>query len=190
MIKKDKKKSAFDKLSAAHKKFFVEYTKYLNAKYAYKITHPKCKDSTAESQGPEIVRKHQFQEALKEYYDDLWEKKDDYIGKTLKRLVDILDFDITDFLDENGYIDFEKVKEANNSFPIAEVARKENNTKYGRNIQESIKTVDKLKAISELTKILQMIKEKVEIDLNIDKESAKEIQEIFNEQVISQENNR
>ena len=102
MAKKKKNESAFDKLSAREQKFFLEYIKYLNAKYAYKILHPKCKDSTAESEGPGISRKPQFQEALKEYYRELWDKKEDYIGKTLKRLLDILDFNVTDFIDKNG----------------------------------------------------------------------------------------
>jgi len=180
------KKTAFDKLIPKHKVFVKNYVEMLNARKAYSAAYPTCKNSTANVNGPKLLTNTRVKEALKEYYDNLWERKDDYIGIMFKNLLNIIDFDISDYLDENGKIDLQLVKDKK-SFAISEVRESESTTKYGLNVSKGIKSHDKLKAISEMNKILGMIKEKIEIEY--DPENVKAIQEIFNERIYNKTDN-
>lgn len=161
MAKEKKDKTAFDKLNAKQKSFFEAYLETFNARKAYQKIHPTSKNSTAYTNGCKLLKNAKIKDALKEYYDQLWENKQDYVGILFKKLLNMADFDISDYIDEYGGIDLAKLNKEN-SFPVSEVTRKVTETKDGVNVHESIKTVDKIKAIQELTKILGMIQEKVE----------------------------
>jgi phage terminase small subunit len=158
---KEKEKTAFEQLSIKHKDFFKNYLECLNATKAYMKAYPTAKYETAMVNGSNLLRHAKIQAALKEYYDQLWADKEDLIGKVFNKLLNVVDFDISDYVDKDGNIDLEKITREN-SFPISEISRREQVSKYGTSVHESIKTIDKLKAIQELTKILGMIQEKVE----------------------------
>lgn len=185
--KKEKKETTvFDSLSIKHKEFVINYLETLNATKAYQKAYPSSNYNASSVGGFNLLRNPKIKNALKEYYNELWDNKDDYIGVLFKKLLNIVDFDISSYVDDDGNICLDKINKEN-SFPISEVTRKVTESKYGTNIQESIKTVDKLKAISELAKVLNMIQEKMTVNLNYDKESAQRIQEVFSGSGVSEE---
>ena len=154
-------KTAFDKLSVKHKEFVIAYLKTLNATKSYMKAYPNSKYNSAGVNGHKLLENAKIKVALKEHYDALWESKEDLIGETFNKLLNMTNFDISDYIDEQGNIDLALLK-SDNSFPITEIKKVTRETKFGIDVVESIKTVDKLKAISELTRLLGMIQEKVE----------------------------
>ncbi len=87
--------------------------------------------------------------------------KEKKISKLFDDLLDVANSDISDFIDENGNIKVDEFNELNTKV-IAEYNQTISDTKDGQNVKRSIKLKDSLKAMAELTKILGMIKEKVE----------------------------
>ena len=171
----DKKES----ITTKEKEFVYNYLAMSqNSTKAYMKTYPNAKTSTAKSQASRMLTKHNVQEAIRKQLKKVWDEKEDAIMQMFNKLVDVSGADIGDYLDEHGDIKVEKFGDLN-TFLIDSYSKTISDTKEGQNIRMTIKMTDKLKAISELVKILGMITEKVEVNVNYDKEKVKEIQDIF-----------
>jgi hypothetical protein len=83
-------------------------------------------------------------------------------------LLDIANCDISDLIDEHGQVKTEKLKDLN-TYPIQGYDRTVTETKDGVNVKTSIKMVDKLKAVTEITKMLGMVApERIEVKQTIE----------------------
>ena len=126
------------------------------------LAFPKTNYGTAAVMANRLLKKAKISDAIQEYYDASWKEKEKQISKLFDDLLNVVNADVADYIDENGEIDVKKIKSLN-TFPLVEYNRTVSDTAQGQNVKTSVKLLDKLKAISELTKILQMINEKVEI---------------------------
>lgn len=157
-----KKKSKIDKLSPKNKEFLLNYILLgRNATKAYKKTFPKSNYDTCRTNGSKLLAKTNISEALEEYLEKIFLDKDKQIRNIFDKLVATAGADISDFIDEKGQIKIEDFDNLNTYF-VAQYDKTVSDTQAGRNVKQSIKMMDKLKAISELVKILGMITEKTE----------------------------
>jgi len=180
-----KKKRKIDSLPPKYKEFLLNYISLgKHGRKAYMLTYPKTKPHTADTMASRLLKKVKVSEALQEYLDGIFIEKEKEISKMFDNLLDIANSDISDYIDEDGNIKVEEFDKLN-TYVLAQYDKTVNETDSSRNVKQSIKMLDKLKAISELVKILGMVQEKVEVSVNFDKESVKDIQDIFGEQIIS-----
>jgi phage terminase small subunit len=188
---KEAKKKPSPKLSIKHLAFVNEYLKLNNATKAYMNVYPSSGYDAARSSSADLLAKANIKAYVNEHYKKQWEDKETEIGRTFNNLVKIANSDINDVVEvEDGKMKIKNLDEID-SYIIQEIKQTVTNTKDGENKNTSIKVYDKVKAIDGMLKVLGMIKEKADININLnyDKESAKEIQEIFNEQISSKKNN-
>jgi phage terminase small subunit len=157
--KKKKKKDVLG--NPKHKAFVLEYIKYKNATKAYAATYPNVSYDTAKSNGHKLLTNTYIQDEIQKHLDKTWAEKEKKISNLFDNLLEVADADISDFLDENGDVKVDEFKKLNTRV-IAEYNQTISDTKDGQNVKRSIKLKDSLKAVAELTKILGMIKEKVE----------------------------
>lgn len=163
-----KKKSKIDSLTAKNKEFLLNYILLgRNGTKAYKKTFPKSQYDTCRTNGSKLLAKANVSEALEEYLEEIFLDKEKQIRNIFDKLVAVAGADISDFIDEHGNI---KVSEFNNlnTYFVAQYDKTVSDTKEGQNVKQSIKMLDKLKAISDLVKILGMITEKIEHSGTID----------------------
>lgn len=167
------------KLNAKEKEFVLNYLALSqNATKAYLKTYPNANYGTASTQSSRMLEKPKIKEAISKELKKVWDKKEEQIAKLFQKLIDASGADIGDFLDEYGDIKTHNFNDLN-TFLIDSYSKSVSDTKEGQNVRMTIKMVDKLKAIQELTKILGMITDKVEVNVNYDKEKAKELHELF-----------
>jgi phage terminase small subunit len=160
---------------------------YSKAK-AYSKVHHGCSRATAAVNGHKVLKKAEVARFLQEYFEDLWENKENEIGRQLSNLLNIANADVSDIIEiEDGNVKIRDLEEIDSSV-IQAIDQSKTITAYGENTRTSVKMHDKTKAIAELTKVLNMINQKITVNVNYDKESAKKIQEIFNESLISDKN--
>lgn len=185
-----KKKRKIDLLSAKHKEFVLNYIAFSrNGTKAYSKTYPTAKFESCMVLASKLLRNVKVKAALEEYYNNLWESKEKEIGIVFDNLIKLASSDISNVIDyEDGVMKIKEFNDIDTSI-IQQINQTVSDTKEGQRINESIKLYDKTKAISELVRILEMIQEKVTVNVNFDKESAKDIQDIFNEQVSSKKIN-
>jgi len=148
-----------------HKEVLIEYlSNGRNAKRAYKKIYPSVSDATAETNGPKILRNALVKAALKEHDDEKWEARKDRLNEMLDKFIDIADSDISDVVEYDGKeLKIKKLKDIKNTKVIHEIKHKVSDTKYGENIEKSVKMYDKVKALENIAKILNMIADKTEL---------------------------
>lgn len=191
--KKEKPKSpnlSFTNLSAKHQEFFINYLKLRNAVQAYMLAYPNSQYSTACVNSHRLLRNTKIQKALREHYNNLWNKKEDEVGKTFENLLKIANADIKDIVkvNEHGNVSLKNLDEID-TMGVKGISFSRSDNKYGETTHTSIQMLDKQKAISDLLRVLSMIQEKMKVKITYDKESAKAIKEIFNESVVGEEDN-
>ena len=179
-----------DKLSVKNKDFDLEYlSNGNNATKAYSKVYPNAKYVTARSNGAKLLAKTNIKEALSDYFNSMWSEKEKDIGKIYNNLIKQATADIADVIEyKNGEMRIKDFDEIDTS-TIQQITQTVTDTKEVQRINESIKLFDKTKAQSDLIRVLKMIEEKVTVNVNYDKESVGEIQDIFNEQIISKKTN-
>ena len=160
--RKTQTKNKIDLLKPVEREFVLNFLLLKNGTKAYMQAYPKAKYDTARTNSSKLLAKTNIKDAIQEYYDASWKEKEKQISKLFDDLLNVVNADVADYIDENGEIDVKKIKSLN-TFPLVEYNRTVSDTAQGQNVKTSVKLLDKLKAISELTKILQMINEKVEI---------------------------
>ena len=182
--KKKTKKKLIDLLPDKEKSIVLEYVSNgFNQTQAYKKYSPKTDIVTCRTLAARVFTKVGVKEALNEYFKDLWERKEEEIGKTFLKLLSFVHADISDVADfKDGELiikDFDKAKTG----IIRELSQAKTLGKYGESVKNSIKIVDQTKSMSDLIRVLNMINEKMTVSIKYDKEAAKEIQDTFNEEI-------
>jgi phage terminase small subunit len=156
------KKAPTKKENPRHKTFVLEYIKNGgNATKAYMIAFNTNKCTVAAVEGSKLLRKPNISDVIQAYYEKTWAEKEKKISEMFDKLLNVVGADISDYIDKNGDVKVEAFEQMN-TYPIAEYTQSISDTAQGQNIKRTIKLKDSLKAISELTKILGMIQDKVE----------------------------
>ena len=157
-----KKERKIDKLNPKIREFIYNYIELgFNATKAYLKTYKNKSYSTAKINSHRLLLKANIKEALQELLDEHWNVKENNISETFKRWQILASADISDYLDDQGNIKVEEFKELN-TYPIAQFDKNITDTANGQNIKQSIKLLDKQKALEMISKILGMIQEKIE----------------------------
>jgi phage terminase small subunit len=159
---KIKNKKKIDNLKPADREFVLNYLLLKNGTKAYMQAFPKVKIESARVLASRLLAKVNISEAIQECYEETWKDKQKQISKLFDDLLTIVNADVADYIDEDGEIDVSKIKKLN-TFCLAEYNKITSDTANGQNVKITVKLLDKLKAISELTKILNMISDKVEV---------------------------
>lgn len=162
MGRKKKTKRKIDELSEKHRNFATSYIQLQNATKAYLQTYPHVKYNTAMVEGCKLLRKPNIKEAIQEYLDEKFKEKETEISNIFNKLVSISNSDIADFIDDDGDLKFKDFKEIN-TYVVSEYSKIETESENSTNTKQTIKMLDKQKALSELIKILGMITEKTEV---------------------------
>jgi len=175
---KEKKKGpiqpAFEELSDKHKEFVLNYienggniTRAYSKAYSQEGIH--LSDGVAAASGTRLLNNVKIKEILKKHYTDVWEEKQDKIGKVFDDLLKMVSVDISDIVEyENGEMKIKNFTDVKNTSIIKKITQKISETKDGRSVTESIEIVDKLKAIESMLKVLNMNQEKMEIKQTIE----------------------
>jgi len=163
------KTKKINSLSKNYKSFVLEYIRNgRNGVKAYMKVYPRSSYNAAGVSAFDLLKKPKIKEALEEYYQELWENKEKEIGKTFDNLLKIANADINNVIDyKDGEMKIRNFDEIDSSI-IQQINQTITNTKEGQKINESIKLFDKTKAISELLKVLEMVKDKMENPITIE----------------------
>ena len=94
------------KLNKAQEVFVSEYLSCFNATEAYSRAYPKAKRTTAASNGYELLRNTEIQEAIQSRLNEVHMGADE----ALKLQSDIARGDITEFFTSYGNLDFDKLR--------------------------------------------------------------------------------
>lgn len=162
MGRKKKVNRKIDELSDKYKKFALNYIRLQNGTKAYLQVYPNADYNVASVSAYHLLRKPKIKEAIREYMDGIFKEKEAEISAIFNKLVSITNVDIADFIDDNGNVKFKDFQEMN-TYAIAEYSKVVSDTAQGRNEKQTIKLLDKQKALSELIKILGMITDKAEV---------------------------
>lgn len=142
--------------------FILEYIKTRNATKSYMMAYPKTSYESAAVQAYRLLKNDNVSAYIKNYFDQLWANRKDEIGKTLDNLLKIANADLGSVLEKTAdglkVKDFDKI----DTSIIQSISQSRSDNKYGEASSLSIRLFDKSKAISDLTKVLGMITEKVE----------------------------
>lgn len=142
--------------------FILEYIKTRNATKSYMMAYPKTSYGVASVNAHKLLKNANVSAYIKNYFDQLWANRKDEIGKTLDNLLKIANADLGSILEKTAdglkVKDFDKI----DTSIIQSISQSRSDTKYGEASSLSIRLFDKSKAISDLTKVLGMITEKVE----------------------------
>ena len=133
----------------------------MNQRKAYLLTYPGVKQGTADVQACRLLSNPKVSAARQEYLESQWGEKEKVIAELFHKLKKISSADISEFIDESGNIKVEDFK-CLDTFAVAQYDQAVSDTKEGQNVRQSIKMMDKQKAIDTLAKILGMIQDKVE----------------------------
>lgn len=169
MAKKKKRKIDLIK-NVKHKSFALEYIKNGgNGTKAYRSVYTKVTYDTASVNSYKLLRNAQISDAIQEYYDLLWEAKENEIGKTFDNLIKMANSDISDVVEYNKK-DGVEIKDFDtiDTHSVQSITENISETKYGKNIIRSVKMYDKQKANSDLIKVLDMVSEKTELSGTIE----------------------
>jgi len=157
------KKKKETKASSKHKEFIFEYLKNgRNATKAYSKVYPNASRETARANAHKLLTKTDFEKQVQDYYDKLFKGKEQRIRKLFDDLVRVAESDIADVMDyEGGELTINDFKNIDSTI-VKEINHTVIESKDGVKVFKSVKMHDKLKAMSELVKILGMITEKIE----------------------------
>lgn len=154
-----KKTRLIDELNPKNKEFLLNYFLLgMNGRKAYLATYPNTKPQSAEVMASRLLSNVKVSAAKQEFLEEHWDKKEEMIADLFYKLKKVASSDISDFINEAGDIRAEEFNQLD-TFPIAQYDQSISQTETTRNEKRSIKLMDKQKAISDLTKILGMIKE-------------------------------
>lgn len=157
--KPEKKIRAIDQINPKHKEFLLNYFLLgMNGRKAYLATYPNSKPTSADVNASQLLSNAKVSAAKQEFLEEHWGKKEEMIVDLFYRLKKIASSDISEFINESGDIRAEEFNQID-TFPIAQYDQSILQTETTRNEKRSIKLMDKQKAISDLTKILGMIKD-------------------------------
>lgn len=155
-------------LSEKHKLFCLEYIRNgNNASRAYSTVYPSVKDTTAKANACRLLNRQDVKQFLQEYYNELWENRDLEIGKIFDALLELAHADIADVVEyKNGQMKIKDFQDSNTKI-IQSISRTVTDTKDGQRVNESIKIIDRVKPLTELARILNMIKDESDNSQNI-----------------------
>jgi phage terminase small subunit len=192
-IKDEKVLSAFEQLKTLkHKEFVLEYIEMRNATKAYQKVYKTKNYSAAMVDGCKLVRNGKIKAAIDEKFAEKWAEKQKDVGLVYNELLKIATSDVSDLLNfDKNKIEFNDFKNIDTKTikNIEITEQKDKDKDESEKIITKIQLHDKVKALSELTKMLGIIQNKVTVHVNYDKESAEKIQELFGESETSEENN-
>ncbi len=158
---KTKKKPEI-RLNPKHMAFVQEYIRTDNAVKSYMKVYPRSSYGAAGVSSHDLLKNPKISAFLRNYYDNLWEKNEEQIGRSFNRLLKIIESDIADVVEyENDSMSIRNFKEVDTSV-IQEIRHSSSPTKYGVAENKSVKLFDKTKLMPELFRMLGMIKDKME----------------------------
>ena len=152
----------YERLTDAHKIFVDSYVDCLNQRRAYQTMYPESGYNYAKTAGSDLMAKDYIRNAVIE------KLKERTIDKTevLERMIKILQFDITEYLDDKLNLKLESLKADGYGWLIK-------GYKKGKIFE--IMLMDKDRALENLAKIHQMFTDNQTVNVNINQEiSAKE----------------
>lgn len=148
-----------------HRDFLLEYIKNgRNGTRAYLSVYPQTSYESARRLASRLLSKNDVQDALKEYYANLWGDKSKAIGIIFDNLFRIANSDIGDVVyKQNGELKIRDFIDIQDTSIIKNISRNIIETKNGYSIHEDVQLFDKVRANVEMAKILNMISDKVEL---------------------------
>lgn len=153
-----------DELSIKHQAFINEYLQCFDQTKAYLKVYPDTTHDSARANSARLIANDSVKAELDRRLDQLKERVPSDIIQHLKNLVF---FNISDLLDDQGNID--KVKIKNNSIPgiVSGITIQDDISDKGSRQKVSFKLTDQTKAIELMSKILKLYEDKTDINVNI-----------------------
>lgn len=150
--------------SEKHKQFILAVIECGgNGTRAYKMVYPSVKNSTAATNSHKLLKNTYISAAVSEMFEQIWDDRKSQIGQTFKNILDIANADIRDIVKyEDGIMEVKNFSETDTR-ALQSISQNITETKEGENVNTKIQMYDKLKALSEMAKILKMIDNKIEL---------------------------
>lgn len=142
-----------EKLSPEHQRFVYAYVATLNKTQAYLTAYPNSSIQAARDSAYRLFNKPEIKEAVEEVLNTELETQ----KSILKRLVTLIEFDLTQYLNENLQVDITKLKNDGLGWIVKGIRQ----TKYGNEIY----LIDKDKIIEMLAKAHKLF-ESTQIEVN------------------------
>jgi phage terminase small subunit len=159
---KKEEKILLGDLKPDHQNFVLEYIRTRNATKSYMSVYPKTKYEAAGVSAYHLLKSPKIKECIDNYYEGLWNDRKKEIGRIFDNLLNIANADLGSMLEQtDDGVRLKNLKEIDTSI-IQSISQSRSDNKYGESKSLSIKLFDKSKAISDLTKVLGMITEKIE----------------------------
>lgn len=154
----------YSSLPEQHQRFVDSYIHCLNYRHAYQDAYPLITNAdTAKVNGSRLASQPEVKEAIKEQL--LLYSKDK--SETLQRIFQLIDFDLSDYLDPQYKVDVSKLNASGMGWIIKGIKQ----MKFGTEIV----LMDKDKALENLAKIHQLFNDNQTVNVNINQEiSAKQ----------------
>lgn len=153
----------YENLSEAHKRFVDSYVHCLNYRKAYQDAYPLANTDSARTNGSDLAAKPEVKEAIKERLALYVRDK----SETLQRIFQLIDYDLSNYLNNELKVDVKKLNEDGLGWIIKGVKQ----MKFGTEIV----LMDKDRALENLAKIQQLFDDKQTVNVNINQEiSAKQ----------------
>lgn len=155
--------SSYDNLSEVHKRFVDSYIHCLCYRVAYQDAYPLANANTANVNGSRLAAKPEVKQAIVEQLK-LYSKDK---AETLQRILQLLDFDLTQYLSPKLEVDVDKLNKSGLGWMIKGIKQ----MKFGTEIV----LMDKDRALENLAKIHMLFNDSATVNVNINQEvSAKQ----------------
>ena len=161
---KNSEQSAWASLNNKQRLFVLYYLQSFNATAAYREAYPSVKnDDTAAACASKLLRIAKVSESIQERLDGFWESKEKECGRALNEILTLAYSDISNVIEiSNGRMtvkDLDKI----DSRIIKSI--KQTTSATGDSIQVTLH--DKIQALALLSKILNMLPDKIDVEKNI-----------------------
>ncbi len=155
--------TSYEQLSEVHKRFVDSYIHCLNYRKAYQDAYPLANADTANTNGSRLASYPEVKQAIVEQLK-LYSKDK---SETLHRILQLLDFDLTNYLSWDYKVDIDKLNQAGLGWIIKGIKQ----MKFGTEIV----LMDKDRALENLAKIHMLFNDSATVNVNINQEvSAKQ----------------
>ncbi|GEM_PF-3699736 len=155
-----KKQSPWDTLNVKQKLFVLSYIQHgLNGSKAYKDTYKIVSDDTARASSARLLAKANVKRAVQEKLDTIWKERENQAGRTLNEIMALAFSDINDIVEIKN--DTLKIKDLKRIDSRAIQSIKYTETPEGT-VTTSVTLHSKVQALTLLSKILNMIQDRVE----------------------------
>jgi hypothetical protein len=135
-----------------------------NGTKAYLFAYPTANSETATANAYKLLRNTHIAKVIQDYYKKLWDSKEKEIGKLFDNFLRMANSDISDVVeyDENGMII--KNFDTTDTFAVQSISETVTEGEKGTSVRKSVKMYDKNKPMAELSKILAMVTNKIDIE--------------------------